>query len=524
MSAPLSGGTVPLAGSDLVGTRGRAVVELAGIAHSFDGVVALRGVDLAIYPNEVLGLVGENGAGKSTLVKILTGVIRPNLGKVLVDGVPRRLSSPRAAHELGIAATFQEPMVFPDLDVAENIFATRHPSRLGVVKWGDIYERTIEVFKDVGIRLDPHTLVRHLGIADRQLIEITKALTSQARVLLLDEPTSVLSNREIESLFNILGSLRERGLALVFISHKLDEVREITDRVAVMRDGRKVVEAPTSQITTDEVIRHMVGREVSELFPPPPREVGGVVLEVKGFTRRGYFHDVSFKLHKGEILGFAGLVGAGRTEVAQALFGVDRTDAGEILLEGLPFRPKSPRHAIECGIAYLAENRLADGLVGGMRVPFNITMPVWGEIATRWGRFRSRVMHSRARGLAERVELQAGRLGQLTSTLSGGNQQKVALAKWLGHPPKVLILDEPTHGIDVATKSEVLKIVRDLARDGMAVIIISSELEEVRSVSSRLVVMREGRVVEELVTPVDADVVLRAASSAPSGEGAVALV
>jgi rhamnose transport system ATP-binding protein len=494
------------------------VVELRGIAHSFDGVMALRGVDLAIRPGQILGLVGENGAGKSTLVKILTGVVRPDVGTILVDGVPERLSNPRSAHDLGIAATFQEPMVFPDLDVAENVFATRHPARLGVVRWREVYERTRDVLEELGIDLDPSTPVSHLGVADRQLIEIAKALTSQARVLLLDEPTSVLSNREIGTLFGILRSLRDRGLGLVFISHKLDEVMEVTDRVAVLRDGMKVAEAPTAEISVDEIIRHMVGREVGELFPEPPRKAGEVVLEVKGLTRKGHFQDVSFKVRKGEILGFAGLVGAGRTEVAQVLFGVDRYDSGEIMLEGLPFHPRSPHHAIKCGIAYLPENRLANGLVAGMRVPFNITMPAWDEIATRWGRFRHRVMHRRARQLAERVELQAGRLGQLTSALSGGNQQKVALGKWLNDPPKVLILDEPTHGIDVGTKSEILRIIRDLVAEGMAVVLISSELEEVRSVSTRVVVMREGRVVAELPTPVDAATILRVASSVgPSG-------
>lgn len=487
------------------------VIELTGVARSFDGVQALRGVDLALYPGEVAGLVGENGAGKSTLVKILTGVIQPDQGQILVDGLPRRLASPRAAHDAGVAATFQEPMVFPDLDVAENVLAARQPSRLGIVRWGDIYARTRSVFEEVGIGLDPRTLVRNLGVADRQLIEIAKALSSGARVLLLDEPTAVLSKREIESLFAIVRSLRERGIALVFISHKLDEIREITDRLIVLRDGRKVADTLTSQMSADAIIRSMVGRKVNDLYPAPPREPGEPVLEVQGLTRRGYFHDVSFSLRKGEILGMAGLVGAGRTDVAQALFGIDPIDSGQILLEGLPFHPRNPRHAIACGIGYLPENRLANGLVADMRVPLNITMPIWDEL-TRLGRFRTRLMTRRAQELASRVELQAGRINQLVSTLSGGNQQKVVLGKWLGRLPKVLILDEPTHGIDVGTKAEVLGIVVDLARSGIGIILISSELEEVRSVSTRLLVMREGRVAAELPTPVDADAVLRAAT------------
>lgn len=505
---PAASGVSPADGQP---ARRSPVIELRDVARSFDGVHALRGVDLALWPGEVVGLVGENGAGKSTLVKILTGVIQPDQGQILVDGLARRLANPRAAHDAGVAATFQEPMVFPDLDVAENVMAARQPSRFGIVRWGDIYARTRSVFEEAGIGLDPHTLVRNLGVADRQLIEIAKALSSGARVLLLDEPTAVLSKREIESLFTIAASLRDRGIALVFISHKLDEIREITDRLIVLRDGRKVADAVTSEMTTDDIIRLMVGRQVDDLYPAPPREPGDAVLEVQGLTRRGYFHDVSFSLHKGEILGLAGLVGAGRTDVAQALFGIDPIDSGRILLEGLPFRPRSPRHAIACGIGYLPENRLANGLVAGLRVPLNITMPIWDEI-TRLGRFRTRLMTRRAQELASRVELQAGRINQLASTLSGGNQQKVVLGKWLGRLPKVLILDEPTHGIDVGTKAEVLGIVRGLARSGIGIILISSELEEVRSVSTRLLVMREGRVAAELPTPVDPDTVLRAAT------------
>jgi rhamnose transport system ATP-binding protein len=505
--------TVP-AGGDGAGDVRTPIVELHGIVRSFGGVAALRGVDLALYPGEVVGLLGENGAGKSTLVKILTGVIQPHGGTIVVDGVPRRLPNPRAARDLGIIATFQEPMVFPDLDVAENVFAGRQSTRMGVVQWGGIYERVQAVFDEVGINLDPRAHVYSLGVADRQLIEIAKALSSGARVLILDEPTSVLSSREIEALFTIVRSLRDRGISVVFISHKLDEVEEITDRVVIMRDGSRVAERETKKASIAEIIQLMVGRDITDVFPEPPRVPGDVVLEVRGLTRRGYFQDVSFTLRKGEIVGFAGLVGAGRTEVAQAIFGIDRFDSGEILLEGLPFHPRSPRHTTQCGIAYLPENRLANGLVAGLRVPLNMTMAIWDRLESKLGYFRSRLMYRRAGELARQVELQAGRLDQLTSTLSGGNQQKVVLGKWLATEPRVLILDEPTHGIDVGTKSEVLRLVAELARGGMAVMLISSELDEVRSVSSRLVVMSEGRVTAELDTPVDSDTVLRAASPA----------
>jgi rhamnose transport system ATP-binding protein len=462
----------------------------------------------------VLGLVGENGAGKSTLVKMLTGVLEPDQGHILVDGRPQRITNPRTAREFGIAATYQEPVVFPDLDVAENVFAGRQPTQRGMIAWGQIYSGTAEALDELGIQLDPHRPVYQLGIADRQLIEIARSLLSGARVLILDEPTAVLSSREIDRLFALLRSLRSRGVGLVFISHKLDEVMAITDRVNVLRDGELIAGQPTSDVSVPELVRLMVGRQIDDYYPTPPAGGGEVVLEVKSLSRRGYFEDVSFSLRRGEILGLAGLVGAGRTEVAEVLFGVQQADSGSVLLEGLPYVARSPRQAIRCGLAYLPENRLANGLVPGMRVPFNMTMSVWPKLAGRLGRFRSRLMYRQAAELAVRVQLQADRLDQLSSSLSGGNQQKVVLGKWLATQPRVLVLDEPTHGIDVGTKAEVLSIVAELARSGVAVIFISSELEEVRAMSTRLLVMRAGRVVAEFATPVESYRVIEAAAGA----------
>ena len=493
------------------------IVELCDIRRSFGGLHALSGVSLSLYSGEIVGLLGENGAGKSTIVKILTGVLAPDSGQILIDGVAQRVANPRVAREFGIAATYQEPAVFPDLDVAENLFAGRHPTRRGLVDWSQIYDRTAEVFAEIGIDLDPRTPVYQLGIADRQLIEIAKSLISGARVLILDEPTSVLSSREVDSLFTLLHALRERGISLVFVSHKLDEVKALTDRVAVLRDGVLVAERPTSEVAVSELVRMMCGREIGDLYPSLTRARGDVVLEVRNLTRPGYFEDVSFSLRKGEILGLAGLVGAGRTELAEAIFGVTPAQSGSMTLDGLPYTARSPRQAVRCGIAYLPEDRLANGLVMGMRVPYNMTMTVWGRIADRLGRFRTRVMQRQATELARRVQLQAGRLDQLTNALSGGNQQKVVLGKWLATEPRILILDEPTHGIDVGTKSEVLDIVAKLAASGVGVVFISSELEEVRAMSTRLLVMREGRVVAELETPVDAHVILEAAAGVLSG-------
>jgi rhamnose transport system ATP-binding protein len=500
-----------------VPTHPATVVELRGIQRSFGGLKALKGVDLTLRTGEIVGLLGENGAGKSTLVKILTGVLEPDSGQILVDGVVHRINNPRVARDLGISATYQEPAVFPDLDVAENVFAGRQPKKNGLVDWGEMYRRATEVFVDIGIELDVRTPVYQLGIADRQLIEIAKSLISGARVLILDEPTSVLSSREVDSLFSLLKSLRSRGISLVFVSHKLDEVTELTDRVVVLRDGVLISERVTAEVSIPEMVSMMCGREVGDLYPSVTRNSGEVVLEVKGLSRPGYFQDVSFNLRRGEILGFAGLVGAGRTELAEAIFGITPAESGTIEIDGLPYSPKSPRHAISCGVAYLPEDRLGNGLVSGMRVPFNMTMTVWGSIANRFGRFRTRVMYRKAEGLAERVQLQAGRLNQLTSSLSGGNQQKVVLGKWLATEPRILILDEPTHGIDVGTKAEVLGMVADLAKSGVAVIIISSELEEVRAMSTRLLVMREGRIVATFETPVESRVILEAASGVLAG-------
>jgi rhamnose transport system ATP-binding protein len=465
----------------------------------------------------VLGLVGENGAGKSTLVKILTGVLEPDRGRVLVDGQPQRISNPRAARQFGIAATYQEPVVFPDLDVAENVFAGRQPTQRGVIAWGEIYAETAMALDELGIQLDPHRPVYQLGIADRQMIEIARSLLSGARVLILDEPTAVLSSREIDRLFALLASLRSRGVALVFISHKLDEVLAITDRVNVLRDGELIAGHTTADISVPELVRLMVGRQIDDYYPTVPAAGSEVVLEVSSLSRRGYFEDVSFSLHRGEILGLAGLVGAGRTEVAEVLFGLHSADSGTVVLDGYPYVARSPRQAIRCGLAYLPENRLANGLVPGMRVPFNMTMSVWPKIAGRLGRFRTRLMYRSAADLAVRVQLQADRLDQLSSSLSGGNQQKVVLGKWLATEPRVLILDEPTHGIDVGTKAEVLSIVAELARSGVAVIFISSELEEVRAMSSRLLVMRTGRIVAEFATPIESYRVMEAAAGVAQG-------
>ncbi len=487
------------------------VVELRDIRHSYGVVETLRGVSLALSAGEVVGLVGENGAGKSTLVKILTGIVQPTQGTILVQGSESHFATPRAARDSGIAAMYQEPMLFPDLSITENIFAGHQIVQRGVVAWNVMHNRARELLEKLDVHVDPRTAVYQLRVAERQLVEIAKALSSGARVLILDEPTAVLSAREVASLYKIVQDLKAQDVAVLFISHRLEEVYQWTDRVIVLRDGQKVAEVPTPEVTISSLIRHMVGREVSTLYPKQVAKQGETILEVQGLTRKGYFEDISFTLRRGEILGFAGLVGAGRTEIAQALFGLDPFDEGRIMLEGQAFQPRSPRHAISCGLMYLPENRIAHGLISSMSIPFNVTMPIWQKL-THLGVVQMSLVNRLTDTLASRVRLQQGRRDRIAGTLSGGNQQKVVLAKWLAAEPRVLILDEPTHGIDVGAKADILAIISELAQAGVGIILISSEMEEVRSMCDRLITMRKGRIAGIFDCPVESHIVLEAAS------------
>jgi rhamnose transport system ATP-binding protein len=497
-------------------------VELRDIRHGFEGVQALRGVSFDVAAGEVVGLIGENGAGKSTLVKILTGVLQPDEGTLLIQGEQMRFANPRAARNAGISAMYQEPLIFPDLSLAENIFVGRQPARSTFVAWGEMRDEARTLLQRLGIDLDPGTPARDLSVAERQLVEIAKALSLGARIVILDEPTAVLSAREVERLLDIVRRLRAQGITLIYITHRLDEVMQVTDRVVVLRDGEKVADVRTAETTMGDLVRVMVGQELAAL-EQRRRELkpsDEVVLDVRGLTRYGYFEDVSFQVHRGEILGVFGLVGAGRTEVAQALFGIDPIDAGEITLDGRSFGPRSPRHAIRRGLAYLPENRLLNGLVAPLSIRLNMTMTIWQLLAVL-GIVRERPIDRAANELAERVRLQRGSRQRPASMLSGGNQQKVVLSKWLATHPKVLILDEPTHGIDVGAKADVLRIVLDHANAGVAVIVISSELEEIQDLSDRILVMRAGSVSGEFVTPVEKDDVLHAAYGVQRGAAEV---
>src|SRR5437660_2385957 len=350
------------------------IVELSGIAKHFGGVQALRGVDFSLFPGEVHALVGENGAGKSTLVKILAGIYRPDAWIVKVGGELVELRSPTQAQAFGIAVVQQEPMMFPDLDVAENVFMGRHPrDRFGRVDWNRMYREVDQLLASLDVSLSSHAPVQGLSVAEQQLVEIAKALSLQARVLVLDEPTAALSTHEVEELFAIVKQLRERGVAVLFVSHRLEEVFKIADRLTVLRDGTHIITAPVSEMNTEEIIKHMVGRELSNLFPKGEAVIGEVLLEVRHLTRPGVFADVSFQLRRGEILGFAGLVGAGRTEVARVLFGIDRAESGEVWLKGKQVRIRSPQQAMDHGIAYVPEDRHQQGLVMNFSIASNVT-------------------------------------------------------------------------------------------------------------------------------------------------------
>ncbi len=473
-----------------------ALLKLSNISKSFAGVQALRGVQFELCPGEVHALLGENGAGKSTLVKVITGVHQPDAGEMYVSGEPIQLSDPRAAFRCGIAAIYQELSLFPDLDIAENIFAGRQPARVGGwVQWKRMYQEAGRLLDSLGVQMDVHTKARNLSVAQQQMVEIARALSLEARILIMDEPTSALTLNEVDDLFQIVRRLRESGTAILFISHRLDELFELADRVTVLRDGQYIGTRSMEGVTREELIRMMVGRNVDNLFPKLAVEAGEVALRVEHLTRKGKFEDVSFELRQGEILGMAGLVGAGRTEVGESIFGVDPAHSGSIQIDGQTVKIQNPRQAMDLGLAYVPEDRQHHGLVLPMDIAENVTLPTLPKFARR-GWLDQKQARVFAYQSAAQMEVKATTIWQKVKELSGGNQQKVVLAKWLGSNPRILILDEPTRGIDVGTKAAVHALMSNLAAKGMAILMISSELPEILGMSDRILVMREGRVTE----------------------------
>jgi rhamnose transport system ATP-binding protein len=471
--------------------------SLVGVSKSFAATQALTDVSLDLRAGEVHALVGENGAGKSTLVKILAGVHQPDTGSIRVDGEPTVIAGPAQARALGIAVVHQEPRLFPDLSVAENVYIGHAPAGpLRTVDWGEMRRKARTLFQQLDVRFDVQAPVRGLSMADQQLIEIAKALSVDAGVLILDEPTASLSAHEVDRLFTIVRGLRDRGVAVLFVSHRLGEVFDLCDTATVLRDGRHVITTSTSDLTTADLIRHMVGRTVT-LFPKVETAIGDVLLEVTGLSRAGEFDDVSFSVRAGEIVGMAGLVGAGRTEVARVLFGIDQRDGGEVRVAGRAVQFSSPSEAMDAGVAYLPEDRHQEGLVLDFSIAENVTLPILPRLFPRLLVRRS-AERTVAREFTEQFRVRMTGVDQLVGALSGGNQQKVVLAKWLASKPTVLILDEPTRGIDIGAKVEVHRIISDLAASGLAIVLISSDLPEVLAMSDRILVLHEGRITAEI--------------------------
>jgi rhamnose transport system ATP-binding protein len=470
----------------------RPIMEMRGISKRYGSIQALDDVSLALIPGEIHALLGENGAGKSTLIKIMTGVVQPDVGEILVDGKPVHIASAFDAQTFAIAAIYQEPMIFPDLSVAENIFIG-HRDRGRVVDRGRMRREAIEVLGRLDVHLDVMQPARGLTLAQQQTVEIAKALSLNVRVLIMDEPTASLSAHEVAQLFRIVRALRREGVAILFISHRLEEVFEVADRVTVMRDGRWVSTSPRAELTPADAIRGMVGRQVVEFYKRTESSPREVILRVQDLGVEGAFEGVSFDLRAGEVLGFAGLVGARRTDVGLALFGIAPADQGQILLDGLPVRIRSPKDAMRLGIAYATEDRRGLGLVFGQSIAANITLPSLHRFLNGLGLIKRDEERATAERFRQSLSIRAPSVATPASALSGGNQQKVVLSKWLETRPRILILDEPTRGIDVGAKVEVHHIVDQLVSQGIAIILISSDLPELLPMSDRILVMREGR-------------------------------
>jgi rhamnose transport system ATP-binding protein len=467
-------------------------LEMFGISKRFDATQALDGVSLGLHEGEVHALVGENGAGKSTLIKIMTGIHPPDGGAVRIRGEEVSLRSSADAQRNGVAAIYQEPAIFPDLNVAENIFIG-HRKRGALVRWRRMYAEARTILERLGVEIDPRTPASELPVAAQQAVEIAKAISLDVRVLIMDEPTAALSAHEVSRLFTQVRNLAESGVAVLFISHRLEEVFEIADRVTVLRDGKWISSRPIAEVSTRTLIRDMVGRDESEFYARTSHTPGEPVLRVQGLAKEGAFSDVSFELRRGEVLGFAGLVGAGRTDVGLALFGIAPADRGSVELDGRKIQIRSPRQAMRNRIAYVSEDRRALGLALPQSVTANVTLATLRRYVTRLGLLNSSAERTAADDYRRKLNIRTPSLATRVEQLSGGNQQKTMLAKWLNTNPSVLILDEPTRGIDVGAKAEVHHIVDDLARAGISIVLISSDLPEVLAMSDRILVLREGR-------------------------------
>lgn len=476
------------------GSAADTILKITDVTKSFGQVAALKGMRLEVRRGRVHTLLGENGAGKSTLMKILAGVHGATSGEIVLDGQAYRPANPQEAASLGLAIVFQELSLCNNLTVAENILATREPRRFGFINDKALVAKAQQIVADLGLPIDVTEKVGNLSIAQRQLVEIAKGLSHDAKVVILDEPTSSLSDSEAEILFEIIGRLKQRNAAIIYISHRMEEIMRLSDDITVIRDGEYVSTHARDEVTIEMLIALMVGRRMDEIYPPPMHRVaadGAPVLAVDRLTREGEFHDVSFHVRAGEILGFFGLVGSGRSEVMNALFGMKNAE-GTVRLDGEAVRFRSPDEAIARGIGFVTENRKEEGLVLGHSVEWNISMAALANFAGGLGFIRNGAERAAASEQVGKLSIKTNSLETPAGALSGGNQQKIVLAKWLLTRPRVLILDEPTRGVDVGAKFEIYKIIRQLAAEGTAILLISSDLPEVLGMSDRVVVMHEG--------------------------------
>ena len=480
------------------------VLEAKGIMKTFPGVKALQDVDFALEPQEIHALMGENGAGKSTLVKVLTGVYQADGGTITIgDKVLQRIETTKQAFDLGISVIHQELNLLPHLDVATNIYIGRLPkTALGLVDWKKVHADADEVLRQVAADFDSHDIVRDLSVS-QQLVEIAKSVSRKAKILFFDEPTSSLTPAEVQNLFRIMRNLKEQGITMVYISHKLDEIEEIADRITVMRDGRKVMTKNMKDVSMDEIISAMVGGMITNRYPKNYVEIGGPIFEVKDLNRKGVLHDINFTLRSGEILGITGLMGAGRTELARAIFGADPIDSGEIFVEGKKVKIRNVSDAINAGIGLLTEDRKTQGLLLNLSVNDNTAIAALNskkasKKLTVRGVLHKKKIRENTELYCKKLQVKTPSIQQKVVNLSGGNQQKVIIGKWLSTDSKILIFDEPTRGIDVGTKAEIYKIMEELAASGVGIIMISTELPETLGISDRVLVMRKGRIVAEL--------------------------
>ena len=469
------------------------ILQITHLSKSFGGIKALDDVQLTLHRGEVLALMGENGAGKSTLMKILMGLESADSGEIIFEGEPHKSRDVKEALKKGISMIHQELLVVPELTVAENIFLGRETTRrfLGWVDDYSLYQKTEVLLAELGVPLDARARMKYLSVAEMQMVEIAKAISNEARVIIMDEPTSALSDQEVATLFRIIKDLKAKGVAIVYISHKMEEIAQIADTITVLRDGRYIATRPAAELNRNALITLMVGREIDSLFPPATAQRGEVILSVRNLSSPGRFHDISFDIRAGEVLGLAGLMGAGRTEIARAIFGLDPFSAGEVLVKGEGATIRSPEDAIRYGIGYVSEDRKGWGCVPGMSVQHTMTLSSLAD-HVRGGFIDTKSEQNAAHRMVSDLHIKTAGLGQDVMLLSGGNQQKVVIGKVLLAEPEIIMLDEPTRGIDIGAKHEIYKLIRQLTERGIAVLLISSELPEIMGLCDRVVVLSQG--------------------------------